>query len=337
MLKSKFEDFVFFLKNKKVLITTHDLVDIDGLTSVFVLKFFIEQFNNSNGIRCIFPEFSKPTREFVIKLSKRFPKINFTFEKEVNLSEIDIIIILDTNNLDQVKFSNNFNILNSEIPFIFLDHHLNLNKEYKGNITRLNIIDDNFSSSSEIIFELCENFNIELKTHHKYMLIAAILTDSGFFKYANNDTIARVSKLLNNELDYQEIISMLRVDKDLSEKLAIIKALQRVQLIQHGKWIIGITHVGSFEAKVAHSLLNLGFDVGIVYSEKKSEYRVSTRAKKSACKTGLHLGKILEEVSALSKGSAGGHEGAASLNGKVELKNVIDKILKKIKEILKNH
>ena len=41
MLNSKFEDLKLFLKGKKILITTHDLVDIDGLASCLVLKFYL--------------------------------------------------------------------------------------------------------------------------------------------------------------------------------------------------------------------------------------------------------------------------------------------------------
>ncbi|TFG26826.1 MAG: DHH family phosphoesterase [Promethearchaeota archaeon] len=99
--------------------------------------------------------------------------------------------------------------------------------------------------------------------------------------------------------------------------------------------MIGITHVSSFEAGVASILINIGCDIGMVYSEKKTEFRISMRAKKRICvETGLHLGKILEEVSEECEGSGGGHDGAASLNGKIDLKKILSKIIEKIKQIL---
>ncbi len=337
MLKSKFENFVAFLKNKKIVITSHKSVDIDGIASCLVLKFFINQYYNTNDVYLIFPKFTKPTREFCDKFAEKFPEIKFTPKYDIDISQIDAIIILDTNNLDQVKFHNYFNLFNLDIPFIFLDHHLNLKREYSGNLTYLNIIIDEYSSTAEIIFELCEEFDVDLTLPYRYLLIAAILADSGFFRYGNKETIIHVSKLFNEQLDYQEILSTLKIKKDLSEKIAKIKGLQRVQLIQEGDWLIGVTHVGSFEASVASLLTKVGFDVGIVASKKKSEYRISTRAKKEVClKTGLHLGKILEDITGECDMmvSGGGHDGAASINVKNELETVINRIIDKIKQIL---
>ncbi|TFG02253.1 MAG: hypothetical protein EU540_01890, partial [Promethearchaeota archaeon] len=249
---------------------------------------------------------------------------------EFKTLKIDIFLILDTNNLDQVAIPD---INSSEIPIIFIDHHLNLKKNNKRNIS-LKIIDDKYSSTAEIIYELCEYYNVELTLPYKYILIAAILTDSGFFKHGNNDTILRISKLLSNQLDYQEILSTLKNDKTIPEKIAKIKALQRVQLIQEGNWLIGITNVGSFEASVASSLIKIGFDVSVAYSEKKSGYRISTRAKKYVClKTGLHLGKILEDLSD-DEISGGGHDGAAAIHGKEGLEELLAILIKKVKQSL---
>ncbi|TFG24520.1 MAG: hypothetical protein EU529_03900 [Promethearchaeota archaeon] len=331
MLNSKFEDLKLFLKGKKILITTHDLVDIDGLASCVVLKFFLNRFIDSSDIHLFLPEISKSTKDFIQKYTEKFPDITIPLEIEFKTLKIDIFLILDTNNLDQVAIPD---INSSEIPIIFIDHHLNLKKNNKRNIS-LKIIDDQYSSTAEIIYELCEYFNLELTLPYKYLLIAAILTDSGFFKHGNNDTILRISKLLSNQLDYQEILSTLKNDKTIPEKIAKIKALQRVKLIQEGNWLIGITNVGSFEASVASSLIKIGFDVSVAYSEKKSGYRISTRAKKYVClKTGLHLGKILKEVSEECGASGGGHDGAAALNGILDLEIIIEKILDRIKQVL---
>ena len=336
MLNSKFEDLKNYLIDKRILITTHDSVDVDGFVSCLVLKFFFNLFYNKSYVFILFPEISKTTRDFMEKITIKFPKINISYVENIKTSKIDTIIILDTNNLNQV----NFDVLKSGIPFIFIDHHINLNKDYKGNLTSLNIIIDEFSSTAEIIFELFEYFNLNIPLPYRYLFIAAILTDSGFFKHGNNDTIIRVSKLLDNsniEIYYQDILSLLKKKKDIPEKLAIIKGLQRVQLIHHGVWLIGITNVGSYEASVANSLIQIGFDIGVVYSIKKSKFRISTRATKNVClKMGVHLGKILDEVSNECEGSGGGHDGAASLNGTNNFKSTLDKIIYKIKLILNN-
>ena len=334
MLTSKFEDLKAFLKDKSVLITTHKSVDLDGACSCFLFKFFIIHYFKNNAA-IFFPEFTKYTREYLQKFSQKFKELSFSFSDDFDLSNIDLIIILDTNNLSQVSIFEKLSVGNTQIPFIFIDHHLNLKKEYENNISSLNIINEHVSSTSEIIYDMCERFNFKLGLPYKFLLISAILTDSGFFKYGNNDTIIRISKLLDEQVDFQEILSTLEFKQDISEKLARIKALQRVKVIRSKDWLIGMTHVGSYEASVATSLISVGLDVSIVYSEKKMAFRISTRAKKSVClETGLHLGKILEVVAEEYQGSGGGHDGAASLNGNKDLKKVLDLIIEKIKQIL---
>lgn len=335
MLYSKFEDLNLFFKKNKILILTHDFVDIDALASCFVLRFFINQLYHLANVDLFFHEISKGAINFINIIAEKFPNANFSLRSEIKSFEYDIIFILDTNNLKQVKFSDNFDILKLGIPFIFIDHHLNHKKDYGSDINPMNIIDDNFSSTAEIIYELCEYSKIKILLPYKFILIAAILIDSGFLKYGNNDTIMRISKLLNHQIDFQQLLLTLNTDEEIPEKLARIKALQRVKIIQEGSWLIGITNVGSFESSSASTLLKVGFDIGIVSSKKKLEIRISTRAKKSIClKTGLHLGKILEELSEELGGNGGGHDGAASITSNVDSSLIIDKLLEKIKQVL---
>ncbi|MHA1490569.1 MAG: DHH family phosphoesterase [Promethearchaeota archaeon] len=338
MIKSKLEDFLAYLKDKKILITTHNLVDIDGLVSCHVLKFFFNQYFEKSEIFIYFSKISKSTRNFMVKFAVKFPSFKFLYYKDIDISNVDVVLILDTNNLDQVILPNNLNVLDLDIPIVYIDHHHSNKNKYKNmNLNMNSLIFDNYSSTAEIIFELYSEFKVELKNPYNYLLISGILTDSGFFKYGNNDTITRVSKLLDQKLDIQEIFLMLNNDNSISEKIAKIKGIQRVKLIREGPWLIGVTHVGSYEASVASILIKIGFDVGIACSKKKTEYRICIRANKKIClKTGLHLGKILEELSNQWEGRGGGHEGAASFNGKGVLANILNKIKEKIIKILNN-
>ncbi|KKN36690.1 hypothetical protein LCGC14_0771240, partial [marine sediment metagenome] len=166
-------------------------------------------------------------------------------------------------------------------------------------------------------------------------MIAAILTDSGFFKHGDNNTIRNVSKLLNDEINFQDILRLLDYEIDVSEKIAKIKGLQRVQLIREGDYLIGITNVSSYGATISSMLMKVGFDISFVYSEEKNGSRINARAKRSVClKTGLHLGKILGEIANEFRGSGGGHDGAASINSEIEASIIIDKIIKKVKSYL---
>ncbi len=333
MLKSNFEELLSFLKDKNVLIISHDLVDIDGFVSCINLKYFINQIYENLEVSVYFSDISKVTKIFIEKFLKKFKDFKLELKEKLDFSRFDLIIILDTNNLDQVIYKENINIIQLNIPFIFIDHHVSLSKKYSTKINPLNLILEDFSSTAEIILELYEAFNVSLSLPYKFLLITGILTDSGFFKYCNNDTIKRISKLLEPDIDIQEIMLMLNIETEIPERLAKIKGLQRVEIIREGSWLIGITRIGSYESSVASLLIRIGFDVGVVISEKKSEYRISTRARKSLClRSSLHMGKILEEISIEYGCSGGGHDGAAALNGKNDLEKVLNKIIKKIKE-----
>lgn len=333
MLSSKFKDFLAFLKRKNILIITHDLVDIDGLASSFVLKFFLTKYFKNQDISIYLSELTKSTKNFITNFNAKFPEFDFSYEKKINLSNIDVFLIVDTNNLNQIEFNDNLGISCTNIPYLFIDHHHYTRKD--SNRPILDLMNENYSSTAEIILELCEYFKLKLTTPLKILIICAILTDSGFFKHGNNATILNVSKLLCEDINIQDIQLLLKNDIDISLKIANIKGLQRVKLIREGNYLIGITNVSSFGASVASMLIKMGFDIGIVISKEQNITRFNTRAKKTVCiKTGLNLGKILEEMSEEYKGSGGGHDGAASLTINIESDRIVLEIIDKIKQFI---
>ena len=331
MFKSKKNEFLKYLKGKNLLITSHDLVDLDGFISGLTLKFFFENFFSNQNIELIFSGLSKHTRSFIRNFTEKFPDFKFIFQDSKEILNADVIIIVDSNNLDQIRLFDNLDL---NIPYIFLDHHLNLQNYKSGNIKAPNLIYDNYSSTSEIVLEFFNDYKVKLPITYKYLLISAILSDSGFLKYGNSGTIKHLSNIISDTIDLQDIFPLLEKERDVSEKIARIKALQRVKLIRLDDWLIGISHLSSFSASAASLLTKVGFDIGIVVSEDKNGFRITTRAKKQVClKTGLHLGKI---VSKINNVSGGGHDGAATLNGKIDLAESINQLIEKIKETLIN-
>jgi len=331
MFISKKQNFLKYLKGKNLLITSHDLVDLDGFISGLALKFFFKNFNPNQNIYLIFSELSKHTKNYLKNFSQKFPDFNFSFQINKEFSNVDVIIIVDSNNLDQIKLLNKLDL---DIPYIFIDHHFNLQKNYPGNVSSFNLISDNYSSTSEIVLELFDDYNINIPLPYKYLLVSAILTDSGFLKYGNTGTIKNLNNILQDQLEIQDVLPLLETKIDISEKIARIKALQRVKLIRINNWLIGLSHLSSFSASAASILTKVGFDIGIVVSKDKSDYRITTRAKKQVClKTGLHLGKIISKINNVN---GGGHDGAATLNGKNDLEESLNQLIDKIKETLIN-
>jgi len=331
MFTSKKDDLLKYLKGKNLLITSHDLVDLDGFSSGLSLKFFFETFFSNQNVDLLFSGQSKHTKSFSKKFTQKFPNFDLSFRTNKESVNADIIIIVDSNNPDQIDIFNNKDL---NIPYIFIDHHADLQKNVPNNISSLNLIFDSYSSTSEMVLEFFDDNNIMLPIPYKYLLVSAILTDSGFLKYGNSHTIKHLNTILQDQVEIQDVLPLLEREKDVSEKIARIKALQRVKLIRINDWLIGISHLSSFSASAASLLTKVGFDIGIVVSEEKSDYRITTRAKKQVClKTGLHLGKIIGEINNVN---GGGHDGAATLNGKNDVEEILNQLIEKIKETLIN-
>ena len=333
MLYSKYEDFLSLSKGKRILITTHDLVDIDGLASCYALKYFLNEYYNTPLISVLFSELKRATKSFMARFTEKFPKFDFKFDKGVDSTKFDLCIIIDTNDIQQLRYSDKEEFL-LDLPYIIVDHHYTVEEKLKIDQKNLfNLLNDNISSSAEIILDLYDYFKQILPLPYKYLLSAAILTDSGFFRHANNTTIKNISNLLDEEVSFQEITMMLQNQSDISEKIAKIKGLQRVKLIREGNYLIGISRVSSFKAKVASTLIKIGFDISLVYSKDKKI--INSRASKDVIsRTGLHLGRIFEETSQKFEGSGGGHDGAASITFKADFETILLDIREKIKQFL---
>ena len=336
MLNSQFTDFLILIKDKKILITTHDLVDLDGFVSCFSMKLLLTDILINQELSIYFSELTKSTRSFMERFIEKFPEITFDYIDDVDLSKYDLCLVLDTNNLNQLAFKDNLTLLDANLPYIIVDHHyFNQEQNHVEKLNLLNLISDKFSSTIEIILELFKYCDKNPILTYRYLMIAAILIDSGFFKYANNNTLKQVSKLLDDDVNFQDVLLLLQDEIDISKKIANIKGLQRVKLIRRGVYLIGVSKVSSFGSSVASMLIKIGFDVSIVHSKEKGGIIINTRANKNLClKTGLHLGKILGEISKRYKGSGGGHDGAASLTLNEDLDIILDEIIEKISQFL---
>ncbi|MHA1150244.1 MAG: DHH family phosphoesterase [Promethearchaeota archaeon] len=332
MLILKIKAILQLIKKKKILLLTHNSVDIDALASCFSFREFLINFTKISDVSIYFSEISKNTIDFLKKLQDRYMNFNFDYLKEVALSKYNIIFILDTNNINHVDALKDYSLETMNQQIIFIDHHFHSNNL---SLDKYSIICSEYSSTSEIILEIYEKCKKNIPKPNKILLLAGLLTDSGFFKYGTNKTIINASKLVGKDINYSDVLSLLTKERTLSEKIAIIKGIQRVNLIRVKDFLIGVSHVGSYEAEVASFLIKNGFDVGIVLSEKKYDFRISMRAKKILCnQTRLNLGEILADISKKFNAHGGGHDGAASINGKDNHKELLNKIIERIKEYL---
>ena len=196
---------------------------------------------------------------------------------------------------------------------VVIDHHSKIEGWPKG--TEI-IHQPQKTSTAEIVFDVISELELKITNTCATLLLSGIYTDTGQFRHANNETFNTASKLCDAGADPQEVINILDSERPHIQKTTFLKAAQRMKWMQEGKWIIAHSIVGSFESGSARLLIVLGADIAIVASgNKKGEMRLSTRASNRIVSNGFNLTTILESISKMNGGSAGGHPGAAGYNG----------------------
>ena len=292
------------LFEKKLLLLIHHHADVDAVASAIALQTVFE-----NAVICA------PDR-----ISSHGQKIAEFNEVEIIMESPKYwegtVIVLDSPNPEHC----------SPVPkaqsMIVIDHH----SKVDGWPPETEIIHQpNKTSTAEIIIQIINELDLNISKKCANVLLAAIYTDTGQFRHANNETFTSASILCDRGAEPQDVISLLDSERPLIQKVTFLKAAQNMKWIQHGKWIIATSTVGSFESGCARHMIVLGADVAIVGSAKKNgEIRLSTRASNRIVSMGFNLTEILEKICEINQGSSGGHPGAAGYNGKGDSEAMIE-------------
>lgn len=201
------------------------------------------------------------------------------------------------------------------IPVCVIDHHQG---GTDWNETDL-LICWEVSSTTEIIHRYAEQFDLAMDEKSATLLLAGIITDTGRFKHANGGSFIAAGELIKKySLDYATFIESIEKEElNHSQKMAIAKALSRLESIDAGEWFLLHTKGSTNEGIVAHSLLAAGADVALVVRRAENETRLIGRASRTAVNAGIHLGNIMSELCTTLGGEGGGHSGAAGWSGDV--------------------
>ena len=292
------------LFDKNLLLLIHHHADVDAVASAIALQTVFE-----DAIICASDKVSSHGQKIA-----EFNEIDILMEPPKKWE--GTVIVLDSPNPEHC----------SPVPIaqniIVIDHHTKIEGWPEG--TEI-IHQPNKTSTAEIIIQLIKELGLAINKKCANVLLAAIYTDTGQFRHANNETFSSASILCDNGAEPQEVINLLDSERPLIQKVTFLKAAQNMKWIQHGKWIIATSIVGSFESGSARHMIVLGADIAIVGSSKKNgEMRLSTRASNRIVSKGFNLTKILEKICEINEGSSGGHPGAAGYNGTGDTEAIIE-------------
>ncbi len=301
-------------------IVTHKYADIDAVASALALAEALKV--KSKGevrVELVAPEgVSKPARLVVEKIG-----FSYEFRGEFTLKP-KVVFIVDAST--QSHLSNLYSyILESDSYKFLIDHH-SLNTLV--DVVNDYIIDSNASSTSEIIALSLPKELLTIKS--ALALMCGVISDTGRFSRASTYTFQSMAKL-SLIAEYSRALSITsRVESggDRAERIAVLKAMQRLILEFKDNLIIAGTHVSSFESEVASKLIRVGADIAVVASRKKSEVRVIIRARRGVEDK---VFRVAGEIAKSKNASWGGHAGACVviIPGRVE-KSKLPVILKEL-------
>jgi len=318
-----------------VVITTHRNADPDALASSIVLYNFVNEILKKN-VLVVFPE---GVNEVSKKIVKEFNLHNLINGPEVllntSINSNFLLIIVDTSSTEQLGPIKN--IVNRSNVIISIDHHVG------GNIKDLAdyaVLDTTARSTSEIVYKILSE-TYKFTYIDAMLLLAGIIYDTRRFMIATPSTLTIASHLARVPgVDYRKVINLLQTEMDISERIARLKAAQRLSFKRINDYIIAYSYVSAFEGSAARALLDLGADIAVIGSEN-DEVRIVARAKPSIVKTlGISLGgEIMPLVGKYLKGSGGGHDAAGAACGKGDLfkalNYTVNLIVKKLHERLR--
>lgn len=234
-------------------------------------------------------------------------KMDIEVLEECDLTNYDKVVIVDTSSPEQLEGG-------GEIPkdAIVIDHHKPTGKWDVDTF----YCDDSKTSCCEIILQILNIAEAEITRDMGLMLLGGMLTDSGHFQFAKPDMLPSFSEIMNKcGIEMDEAMDLTEAPVSMSERVAMMKAIERTRFDRVGEMIVAISFGGSFEASSCRAIMAAGADVVFVGSQRENTFRLSARATQEAVRKGVHLGEIMSGIGEETMTDGGGHGGAAGLSG----------------------
>lgn len=291
---------------RRVGIVCHKNADPDSFCSAYALSLLLQHLDIQAEV--IAPEGLNEVAKHLL------PSYGLRVYSSEAARDVEAIITVDVCSLDQLGELAGI-LPGLARPVFVIDHHA----ETAGlsGLARMKFVDEQAVSVGELVYQLYEGAGVTPSPQAAKAMLAAIVYDSRHLIRATPRTLRIVLALLGTGIVYSEVVQSLHVPIDVSERIARLKAGQRLGFERIEDYLVAITHVGSFEASAARALLDLGADVAVVVGGDKEELRISARARDEFyAETGIHLGRdILEGLGKRLGGGGGGHPTAAGASG----------------------
>ncbi len=299
----------------KVTILCHHNADPDAIGAAYAIQRLIQMLEPDSTTEILYPDSASQLSE---KIIAHFNIETSTFPK---IAKADTVIVVDTGSISQLETLASL-LQGSEVR-IFIDHHSKDAEVEK--IASIYIEDEEAVAACEIVYDLWVSLGLEPPQEVAEILLLGIAFDSRHFQIGTPRTFRIVARLLELGASLRCMRDLLSTQMDQSEKIARLKATQRMAIVRVDQWIIATSNLGSFQPSSARGILSLGADVAAIAGNDKNELKASIRATEDFYqKTGIHLADdISKPLAEKYWGDGGGHKTAAGVNGQGEAKEFL--------------
>ncbi len=315
-------------KAKKILINCHRGPDPDSVGSALALSKILELMGKEIQIIC--PSDIPEGLKF-LEGQELIKKIDFS---SFDFSKYDLFLTIDSASYSMVSGSKNLEL--PDIKTIVIDHHIS-----NEGFGQINLIDENITSTGELLFRLFEDWGVEITKEVAEFLLTGIVGDTGSFQYQNvgKDTLNVAARLIGFGADKDRIIYNLFRSVTFSEVKMWGKIIESMQIDETHNFVwskIPITvytdspDMESVKEEAANlfSPIIKGTDFGVIMEEREDgSLSVSFRSR-----SGFDVSKIAKEI------GGGGHRAAAG--AKIEgltFEEAVEKVLAASRKYARKH
>ncbi|MFQ5762237.1 MAG: bifunctional oligoribonuclease/PAP phosphatase NrnA [Candidatus Bathyarchaeia archaeon] len=314
---------------RRVVFLCHPNADPDAVCSSYVLAGIVRRLQRNLATSIVASDgVSLVSRRLMSNINLPADLIKADSDKQP-----DLLILVDTSTAQQLAGWAE-RIKASRLPLVIVDHHAP-HPSMKP-MAPLLLTDEKTASTCEIVFRIAQAARHKLTRKEALALFCGLIYETKHFRIATPMTFEVAAKLTAYGFSIKEAFSYLSVPPSRSERLARLKAAQRVQLVNAADWVIALTMVNSYQSSAARGLLALGADVAVAAGESKGAVRVNLRCTDEfQSKTRIHLGKDLAfELGETFSGVGGGHASNAGVRGVGDASEVLARAKSMILKII---
>ncbi len=270
-----------------VVVIPHEGADVDAVASAVGLVRFFRALEKDAV--ALIPSMSAPA-------SRLLQALGLEYVSEYPVEGRDVVVV-DTVSPHMIPVD-----LSNARRVVMVDHHPG---EHPFDAVVYDV-----RSCSEIVAELL--FHADVYDESVYLALAAgIVADTAGLHGADHRSLSTLSRILKKVgKDLSDVYELLVPRRDISERIARLRALERSEIHRFGDYLVVLSRVGAFEASAASVIVQAGADIAFVYSDQRLTARMSPRFHRE---TGVDLLAIFSRVQSVVGGSFGGHPLAAGM------------------------